>query len=374
MVLAIGWLLRLWAQTAPGNADSDAFALIGGWAASGDNVYESGRWNYGPTWMYALAALDTIAGSDHFRLGLAIALAVADTVIFALLVARNFLLPACLFFLLPVSFAISGQHQQFDNVAVALGLASGYILSRSGKCNLRLELVALILLGVSLSTKHVLLLLPLWLVMSANGWRRRVLYAVVPYSIFLLALLPFWLRSPGPVADHVIGYRSSSTAPAFHLLFPDEVVWGWTNRGTLVVVYAILMLSVGLLFRKLNPFLLVLAYTVSLVTFSPAMVDQYFAIAAAGVSVFLNLGFAIWLVYTGIFLLGEPDDIAAPLITQVKTLTFPYVDQFYREQALPLLVGWTIFALYTLGQEPRVSDSKELSRNRPFQPPAVPRS
>lgn len=344
-----GLAARLWASRFPFNYDFTAYVAVSDTVMSGGNPYETGKHNYGPVWFLIHSSIRRVLEDpEAFRLGLAILFAVVDVVIAVFLMRRGYLAGAALFLLAPIGIAISGQHGQFDNIAIALALAAALALRRGGReLGLRgSDLLSVLLLGVSLSTKHDFLVLPLWFALMQRSWTRRAVYAIVPYAVFGLSLLPYWIINATPVRDYVLSYRSNPNAPAYYILLPDEIVWGWVNRGAIAGIFLLLLLVLGWYYRKLPAFEATLIYGITLVVFSPAIVDQYFAIPMPGISAFLNIGFLAWMVFVSIYLLGEPEDFNLPLFNTVKLHLAPYQEGTYKDQFVFLFVGWLIMNVW----------------------------
>jgi hypothetical protein len=336
---------RLWAQTAPWNYDFTAFVAVSDQVLAGGNPYATGKHNYGPIWFLIHSSIRRIAHDPiAFRLSLAILLTLVDVAIALMLTKRGYLIAACLFLMAPITIAITGQHGQFDNIAVALALAAAMLAStaRVGNRIGWVDVGAVLLLGLSLSTKHDFLLLPLWLAFMQGSWMRRAFYFLTPLALFGLSLLPYWLLDPSPIRQYVLNYRSGPNAPFYYALFPDELVWGWINRGYIVFIFLGILAALGWWYRRMPMFEATLIYGICLVVFSSAIVDQYFAIPMSGVSVFLNLGFLVWIVYVSIYLLGEPEDLNLPIFNSLKLHLAPYQEATYKDQFVYLFIGWLL--------------------------------
>ena len=61
-----------------------------------------------------------------------------------------------------------------------------------------------------------------------------------------------------------------------------------------------------------------LVYSITVVLFSWAVVNQYLAIPLVGVAVFLNLGFLIWFTVASVYLLGDPLGMNVPFLNIVQ--------------------------------------------------------
>ncbi len=335
----------MWAATTPPNYDFTAWMSISDTVLSGGNPYETGKHVYGPPWFLLNSAIRAVFHDEHsYRLALAAALSVADIAIALLLAKRNYLLPACLFLVAPITIAITGQHEQFDNIAIALALASALLVRKAAK-NSRLawaDWASVLLLGLSLSTKHIFIVLPLWFALRQTTWLRRLFYLAAPLAVFLATLLPYWILNSKAVIDSIVAYRSNPNAPFYYVIFPDELVWGLVNQGRIVLFFLAILAALSFLYRRLASFEATLVYAISVVVFSTAIVDQYLAIPMAGVAVFLNLGFFMWLGFSTIYLLGEPADINLPIFNTLKLHVAPYPELAAKDQFVFLFLGWII--------------------------------
>lgn len=344
-----GLVARLWASSFPFNFDFTVFDAVSREFLEGGNPYELGTWHYGPVWFMFLAAVRWILeGPSEFRLGLTIVLTLTDVLIAVMLSRRGYLAGAVLFLLVPIGMAISGQHGQFDNVSVALALAAGLLVTFTGTGGSLAwrDVAAVVLLGASLSTKHAFLVLPIWFAFRQRGWARRLIYALGPYAVLAGSLLPFWLADRDLITETVFRFRSVENAPAWYSLLPDEIVWGWVNRGFIVYIFLAVLLALGWYYRRIPAFEATLIYGITLVVFSPAIVDQYFAIPMPGIAAFLNLGFLAWIVFVSIYLLGEPEDFNLPIFNTLKLHLAPYQEGTYKDQFVFLFVGWLIMNLW----------------------------
>jgi len=176
------------------NYDMESWYVVADISWHGGNVYaETDRYNYGPVWSLILQALDLLAGHRHEVLRYLIAgfLSLADLGIFLLLCRLVNPLAGVLFFLNPVSILISGYHSQFDNVAILLGLWSVQLLGDdfSRPMNRR-KLLGLLVLSLSLMTKHLLFAFPLWLAVKQKGLAQKAIVLLLPVLCFLLSFAP----------------------------------------------------------------------------------------------------------------------------------------------------------------------------------------
>jgi len=348
-----GVVARLWAAAHVSSYDFESYVVVSDVVITGGNPYETGRYKYGPVWFLLLAVVRLIAEEpEAFRLALVVLLTSADLLIAYLLMRKGYLAAAGLFLLSPITIAISGQHVQFDNVAVLFALLATLAVAKSSRGPLtRYDVLAVLLLGMSLSTKHIFIVFPLWLAMRQCSIRRAAFYGLGPLLFFLVTLLPSWLANGEALVESVFRYRSADNAPFLRAVLPDEVVWGLTNRGTAVFVFLGLLAIVGFAYRRLPAFESGLVYAITLVVLSTAVVDQYLPIPMSGVAVFLNLGFLYWLMLCSAHLLGNPETLNVPFFTELRTHVAPYSGTVFQDMLFPLLTGWILmnFALYRRG-------------------------
>jgi len=295
LVLALGVIIRMLLPLRGHNFDIESYRIVANIVAGGGNVYaETARYNYGPIWFYILHLLDSIPLFIHsqvlsFHYKVASFLTLVDVAIFFVLFFRYGLVVGALFFLSPISMIISGYHSQFDNLAIMLGLVSIPFLEKGrGKF-----LVGLIVLGLSLSVKHVLFLFPIWVALKQSSWSRKLLAVLIPYGLFLLLFVFYLPQGMSGIVNNVFLYRSFSNAP-FWDIFAPRIVFSVVSPFFLMVSA---MLLLGVMSRKnmlLDSFNLYLA---SVVLFSSAITNQYLAICVPAIATQWNYFYAF---YTGV--------------------------------------------------------------------------
>ncbi len=229
----VGFFLRLWVGTAGHNFDFASFMSVLDKLDISGNVYaENVRYNYGPAWFYLLQILQMFTGLfPHPMVGMEYLLsgflAFIDIGIYIILL-RSFGLLAGIFFILnPVSIIITGYHRQFDNLAILLGMFAVLIYKDSFKLPLdRRKIGGLMVLGLSLMTKHVLFAFPLWLAVKQRGWKEKLIVLLVPVGIFLIGFLPYGMGAADGVIDKVFLYEPYSefqNAPFWHWFVPNII-------------------------------------------------------------------------------------------------------------------------------------------------------
>src|SRR5437899_392745 len=298
----LGAGLRLFLSQEGYNADLESWDIVSTLVLDGKSVYANTyRYPYAPVGMYLLAALKSLAlrmelpSIQGFHLVVAGSLTLVDVGIGGLLL-RVFGLGAAAFYLLnPVSLLITGYHSQIDNIAVLLGFLGWLALPRDGRSPSWTRFgVSAVLVGASLSIKHVLLLFPVWLVLSERrrtwGLRRLVLYCAICFAIFLGTFAAYLIVYPesGPgMIDFVLRYRGlgdfgKALVPTL-LKKATMLIGGGSSLGPISLedlfrpVFAVGVLVTGWLCRKMTTRDYYL-YLVAVTFFSPAIADQYLVI------------------------------------------------------------------------------------------------
>lgn len=347
-VLAIGVLARLWAQTLTPNWDFHQWVNISTAALDGRDPYSEFAFNYPQPWLSLVTLVNVLTTSDQsFRLLLAAILTLVDIGIAYLLVRRGYSLAACLFFLSPVIIAISGQHQQVEGIAVLLALWAVTLMSTSRTARIgAAEWCAAGLLGLSLAFKPVFLLLPLWLAIRPGPWRRRVLRLAGPIMVFgTIFAISFVMYPANEVVRRVLGHSGTNNSPFANAFIPRQLAPWFLEHGGGKVLFLAVMIGAAFLFRRLAPFESALAYTVTAVTFSWAIANQYLAGPMAAVAIFLNLGFLLWLVLASLYLIGEPSALNVAFIRPWQQHVFLDWQNTMQDLFPWMFIGWVIFVL-----------------------------
>lgn len=314
--LAVGIALRMFAATLGYSADVAAFMFHVDLMEHGKNVYaninsfEKGDfgygYNYGPVWFNICYVLHQLAFRDNvvFRYLLAAFLTLVDIGIFVLLKRRFGSTPALLFFLNPISILITGFHSQFDNLAIYLALLSTTFWPENkpdeklGRQHYR----SLFLLGLSLATKHLFFVFPFWLALKERGLIRKANMIVVPIGIFLLSFAPYWKEGGQGIIYNVFLYKSISNQ-YFYRFFVPPLLQHFLSAKT---IWLLCLGLFGIIAKSRNRFESALLYTCVLVTFSPAIVNQYLAITVPFLAVYPNIFFMLYSLIGMIHLLIDP--------------------------------------------------------------------
>lgn len=351
VAIGLGALAHFWAQTLPPNWDfyqwnNTATALL-----EGRDPYVEFGYNYTPIWLLLLGALKWISSDqESFRLLISAVLFLVNIWIVVLLSRRGYSLAAVFFILSPIVIAINGQHQQADSIALALALAAMlYANKESAEKIVPSDLVAVGLLGLSLSVKQIFIVLPLWLAFRPGPLRRRLLYLLVPPSVFVVFLgAGMAAFNPRYVIDEVLLHGSGANSPLVLTLVPHQLApWILENRLSLVLSL-VFLIPIGLLFRRLPPFEMALVYTVAALLFAWGVANQYLLIPVAAVGVFLNIGFLLWFLGASVYLAGAPypDGLSVPFVDRVHPHLFLEWFWMGRDLFPYLLLGSVIGAFW----------------------------
>ncbi len=309
LVALAGVVLRLAISFLGSNFDLESWRIIAGIMDHGGNVYaETYRHPYGPPWFLVLHLLDRLpdlgfSPESAFAFKVTAFLTLIDLAIYAVVMRRFGLLAACLFLLNPISVFITGYHRQIDNIAILIALLAICRLERGkGVMN---SLPSLILLGISLSVKHVFLFLPIWLAMKETGLLRKVLFVTVPIAVFALTFVPYWAEGSKGIVENVIHYRSFDNAPFWRLFGPELL----NAAIPAVALFGGAMLIAGLALAKSDVMDIFLIYLVCLVVFSSALANQYLVIPAIAIAVNRNPVYAIYVAWSVFYLAIDRDGL-----------------------------------------------------------------
>ena len=310
--LGLGFALRLLATPFGDNFDMQAWRFAAQVSREEWNVYlGTSLYNYGPVWYGILAGLKQLNillfgdGYLSFRWLVAAVLIGTDALLARLLWRDRGPQAAWILALNPISILITGYHGQFCNLA----LLFGYLAVRNWQRgidtgNERWYYHALLWLALSLITKHLLFLLPLWWALSKEKISTRIRWValVLPWGLFLLSFAPFaWDGAGQQILTNVFRYRSFNNAPLYRLLLPESF-FRWPDWPRLVFFAS---LAAGAGFARRVPTVSAFAlYLLLLLVAAPAVTNQYLtiptlALALLGLSplavVFMVYG-AAWIV------------------------------------------------------------------------------
>lgn len=301
--LFAGAALRIWASTLGYNYDFLAWSRVAGVMAAGKNLYASIGYNFGPVWPLVLGLIkwaDSTLRVNAFHTSIAGFLTLADAGIAVILVRLGGYVPGILFMLCPVSILITGYHSQIENLAILFGLLSWYVLRStpsirdSGRGQI---VLAAVLMGISLATKHVMLFFPLWILFwPGRPVVQRVMYCVLAYAFCAATFVPFATNPAAAVgiSENVIGYRSWFGTGLFlrlvSLVAPLEQLAAWFSwvplLSPLELVWAMAMVLTGIAVARKFPRDSLFVYLIAMLAYTPSMAEQYLTIPVASCAMY----------------------------------------------------------------------------------------
>jgi hypothetical protein len=315
------------------NFDFESYQLVVAADEQGLTPWQTNRYNYGPIWFYILEIFDWTSQETGvgFRHQIVLFLTFADICISFFVYKTRGTIFACLFFLNPISIIISGYHNQFDNFSIVLMCFAVSILETSRFDQFRQrDFLAIFLMGVSLATKHIFFLFIPWVALRQEKPIKKVLFLISPYLIFIVSLAPFVGSSWDAIFSNVILYRSEANRPFWNLI-------GVELAGDFIGVtsmFVIVMCIVGLMTKKVALLQTIYLYCLVLVAFSPAIMNQYLAIAAIGAIGLFNAGFVPYFVYSTYWLFKNENGLH---VSRFEISWFDYLTKF-EFQLFPVLL------------------------------------
>lgn len=289
----IGIICRFWSMSFGHNFDFESYCIVGDIAGHFKNVYaNTTRYNYGPIFFCiqgVLWRLSKLISTDYiltFRVLIVSFLTFIDLCIALYIANRYSWKKAIVFFLNPVSIVISGYHNQFDNLAVLFALISIDYYNEDKTFN-RNDYLFIIFMSLSLITKHILFLMPVFLLFREGlPLKKKLIYVAIPPFLFLLSFIPFALSSQEAlqgIIQNVFLYRSFNNSPLLVMLYTRI---GFPSNYR-IIVFIGLMCAVGFLIRKKKYSFdySMMIYLIAMVTFSSAIANQYLAIPMAALCI-----------------------------------------------------------------------------------------
>lgn len=277
----IGVILRYWAMSIGSGFDFQSYCIVGELVTDWKNVYaETTRYNYGPIFFmiqglaYAVAHIFSMDIVQTYRVILVGIFTLADLGIAMWLASRYSLKVSLIFFLNPMSIIITGFHNQFDNVAILLALLSCMYYNEEEEITKK-DWMFVLMLALSLTMKHIIFILPFWLLVKKGlPLKKRLLYVFVPPMIFGCSFIPFVIGNIDAfygVARNVFLYKSNPISPLFGELLGIPIEFYFS-------LYIVMMLIMAFVVCKQSYEYILLLYFISMFTFSSAMAPQYFII------------------------------------------------------------------------------------------------
>lgn len=348
VIALIGIAARFWVSQRGYNADFVSWQTVANIANSGGNVYAETRYyNYGPVWVNCLHLFVNISHlfpANHdiiFRWMLVGFLALADVGIFVILCQRFSLGIASIFFLNPISVIITGYHNQFDNVAIFLGLCAVILIGDDSVPPFvtKRKLLGLALLGCSLMTKHIFFFFPAWIAVKQKTRLAKLLSLSLPVIIFLLGFLPYWSTGKAGILRNVFHYSSAAFPVFYDLFLPDIIKIFFTSMH----VWLFLLVFFAFFCKPTSEIESLLFYTGVFFMASPSTAIQYLVIPLPLVArYYKNVFFITYLIFGASLLLIEPAELhyTIPILMTISGRRYAEIII----TALILGVLWEFFA------------------------------
>ena len=288
--IALGIMARFLVMVWGYNFDFESYKSVGDIVSKGGNVYaETSRYNYAFIFSVIQGIGFSIFGKyeELFRVYIVGLLTTADIGIFLWIKKKYNLQKGLLFFLNPISVIITGYHNQFDNIAVLFALlASSYFDEESQELTKK-DCIAILFLTLSMLTKHILFLFLVWIFFrkKQQGLLKRIAYSFTPVVAFMISFIPFVVDNQAAltgVIENVFSYRSYNNFPLLRYIFKIIMI----PNQFYFLIYLIIMILLGLVYRKKTFGNLLLLYLVCMVTFSSAIANQYLIIPIVALVVY----------------------------------------------------------------------------------------
>ena len=337
-ILIFGIFSRIWISQFGFNHDFSMWKYNLELFNNGESFYAFEKYNYSPLWIHILHLLDSIYinlenSEEIYRLKIVIFLTIIDVLIFFCLLKNYSLKIGLIFFLNPISIFITGFHNQFDNTAVLLGFLAMLLYEKNNKEG-RI-ILPLILLGISLCAKHIMFFFPIWLFFKEKNLSKKLLILIVPYSIFFISFAPY-LNQLNYIIENVFLYKSQDNGP-FWNMFTPYFLHAYIDKKTLFSIFIIIL---GFLLKNRGLLNIYLLYLLSIVIFSSAIANQYFAIPLIAIAIFWNWKYLIFTILCCIVFILDGDALNIKYFSEFLNWDLRSTRILYHPIIFILLIGF----------------------------------
>ena len=320
--IALGTVARVLIALRGSNADFKAWFENTKVLRNGGNLYSGNEaYGYGPVWMFILRFADLAQNifSENrqvFRLVIILVLTTFDLMI-AIFIAKKFSIAGGLmFFVNPISVIITGYHNQFDNLAVLVGIGAILVISEAEFGNQQKTLwFGLVLIGLSLAVKQVLLFYPIWLFFRAGTLRHRLTRATVPYVIYLACFTP-WATSVESVKiifEEVFLERRGRSGIILSLLVENYSDYDTPYSPVVSLIsFSLWIISVfafGWMMRNRSMIQSLVGYLVVMLAFAPAYSQQQLILPLLAVFIYATIELKVFYLLTLLFMIQNSDEL-----------------------------------------------------------------
>ena len=312
----LGFALRIWVSQFGSNFDFAMWQFNLELFKDDKSIYEFGNYSYGTPWIRTLYFLDSISflplennsfvqniPGSFYRMKIVIFLSLIDFFIFLLLYKNYSLKVGLLYFLNPICIIITGHHNQFSNFAILFGFLS-VLLYEKDKLDFKF-IIPLIIMGISISIKHILIFFPLWWAFKEKNFLKKFLILLIPYSIFLFSFFPFLFNDFEHIV-HKLGTFGMRFDGPFWGMFGPKIIHMYFDIQTL---FSLILIGLGFFFIKKNLKESLYLYLMAVVVFSSMMYTQYLFIPLIALAVFWNWKYFFYTLLTFLVFLVDGDQL-----------------------------------------------------------------
>ncbi len=348
LCILAGVVIRFVFMSLGNHFDFGAYQQVGALATEGKNIYASTRlYNYGPVWFILLGTLwkSSLYFAHNilsFKIFIVSLLTMTDFLIAKIISDRTGNFWGAVFFLNPISMVVSGYSNQFDNIAV---LIAAYGVSCLEKSSRKYDIAGVILLSLSLITKHILFAFPLWILFNKNiDTRRKILYAFVPPLVFFLSFAQYWNEGANGIINNVFLYKSFNNFPLLAFDAIDSLGFCIPFRDKIgLPIFFALMAFGAYIFRREKIFDMFLLYTMSLVCFSSGIISHYFIIPCMALVIFFHEKSVSYFVFVVLLLSCDESVFRIPFHLQKHYgIPFNIITRFLTNGIMYSLVVWCL--------------------------------
>ena len=333
----IAILLRIWISQFGSNFD---FAM---WQANldifkqGKSIHQDGMYGYGAPWIYTLYILDLITipyfensnfiqnlPGNFYRFKIVVFLSLIDICIFYLLYKKYSLKVGLIYILNPISIILSGHHNHLNNYALLFGFIAVLLYENLNQKKATFKKVFLfILIGFSISIKHILLFFPIWFAFKEKKIKDKILIIIITYFAFIVFTFgPFYPDDFYYQIDNFLNLGKHETGP-FWKMFLSEIFHRSINIFDLKIdvnyfnLYFLLIIFLGFFMINKKLVDIFFIYLIAVVAFAPQMYTQYLFIPLIAICIYWNFKLAIYVLITSLLFLIDSDQLNIKIFSEL---------------------------------------------------------
>ncbi|MDB3888103.1 hypothetical protein N9341_01030 [Candidatus Pelagibacter sp.] len=319
--------LRVWISQFGSNFDFGQWQNNLELFKQGKSIYEFGNYTYSTPWIYTLYFLDTISFSlieknsfiksipgTFYRFKIVVFLSLVDVYIFYLLYKNYSLKIGLLYLINPISIILTGHHNAFENYAILFGFLS---ILMYGNFNVKeisyKKIFSLLLLGFSISIKHILLFLPLWLAFKEKKMINKLLILIIPYTFFIITFTPFLPEDFYNIIYKILYFGAHETGPFWKIFLPAI----FDKYFSFHTLFSLLMIIMGFCLVNKNLKDTFFLYLIAVVAFAPQIYTQYLLIPLIAIVVYWNVKFTIYTSLATLLFLIDGDQLNIQYLREI---------------------------------------------------------